>query len=393
MFLYIAILIAILLGLVYEQNACPAYSPRTRGVGAFLLVAVIGLVAGLRDMMGGYDVYVYANVFEDLAKNQEFSLGMFFSLGSQEETAMGQEPGWILYNRFVGFFTESRYAFFFFTSMLSFFFLFRHLRKFAPYFFFALLIIFCRQFLQSFIYVRQFLACVTVWFALDFAIRRKLLPFLLVVFVAMNIHTSGFIFLIVYPLARWKMPVWIMLGGFAAALAMGLTPGFSALLESFGGLVENEKAMGYAESTGGGAHLFYMIEGLLMAAALMMARRSIYGIRTASVGSFGRFSGLKKYVPSVAVESTARNICLFNVTFLYVCASLTTLQSPGMMRLIWVFWIGPICMLPYICEKMDAGKSAALFKLIIILYFITAFWLFAFRFNLGEHLDYKTFLF
>ena len=28
MFLYIAILIAILLGLIYEQNACPAYSPR-----------------------------------------------------------------------------------------------------------------------------------------------------------------------------------------------------------------------------------------------------------------------------------------------------------------------------------------------------------------------------
>ena len=392
MFLYISILVFIFIGLIYEQNTCPPYSPKTRGAAAFLLVLAIGFVVGLRDMMGGYDVYVYANIFESLARKQEFSLGMFFNLGSQEETAMGQEPGWLLYNKIVGIFTANSNTFFFVTAMLSYVFLFRHLRKFAPYFFFALLIIFCRQFLQSFIYVRQFFACMTVWFALDFAIKRKLIPFLLVVFVAMNIHISGLIFIIVYPLARWKMPLVIMLGGFAAALVMGLTPGFGALLESFGEAAGNEKAMGYSEGTGGGVHLFYMIEGVLMAAALLMARSSVYGTQPKSVPA-GRFGQLAQYIPRADVESNARTLCLFNVSFLYICASLTTLQSPGMMRLIWVYWIGPICMLPYICERMVAGSGKNVFKFLVVLYFLTAFWLFAIRFDAGALLDYKTFLF
>lgn len=393
MYLYIILTAALVGALIYEQNACPAYSPRARGFGAFALVFFMGLIVGLRDMMGGYDVDIYAYTFESLAQNQEFSLDMFFKLGSQEETAMGQEPGWLLYNRALGFFTGDRYAFFFVTAMLCYLALFRHLRKFAPYFFFALLIIFCRQFLQSFIYMRQFMACMVVWFALDFAIKRKLLPFLLIVWLAMNIHISGFLFLIVYPLARWKMPPWIMLGGFAAALAMGLTPGFGALLESFGGAVGNEKAMGYAEGTGGGAHLFYMTEGLLMAFALIIARASVYGNGPAASASGGALTRLARFVPRANVESNARTICLFNVMFLYICASLTTLQSPGMMRLIWVFWIGPICMLPYICEKIVAGAGQTFFKALIVLYFIAAFWLFAVRFDNGELLNYRTFLF
>ena len=397
MFLYIAIFAVILCGIVYEQGLGRIYAPQTHGFRAFVVVFVIGLIAGLRDMMGGTDVYVYADIFENLAKTQEFSLGMFFSLGS-EGRVMGAEPGWILYNRLVGLFTDNRYVFFFVTSLLCYLALFRHLRKFAPYFFFALLIIFCRQFLQSFIYVRQFMACMIVWFALDFAIKRRLIPFLAVVLVAMNIHVCGFLFVIVYPLIRWKMPGFVMLGGFAAALAMGLTPAFGAFLESFGTFVGNEKAVGYAEGTGGGAHLFYMAEGLLMAAAMLMARPAVYGRDVPAPIPGGNAAGsalarLKARLPRSAVDSSPRTVAMFNVMFLYICTSLTTLQSPGMMRLIWVFWIGPICMLPYVCEKIIAGGGRSFFKALIILYFIAAFWLFAVRFDSGEMLNYRTFLF
>lgn len=386
MWLYISLLFLIFCGLVYEQSACPAYSPRTRGFGAFLLVFLIGLIVGVRDMLGGYDVYCYANFFEGIT-NRDLSLDMFFSLGGENK----KDAGWIFYNKVIHVFSENKYALFFVTSVLSYLFLFFHLRRYAPYFFFALLIIFCRQFLQSFVYIRQFFACMVAWFAVDFAIKRKPIPFIATVFFAANIHLGALVFAPVYFIARWKMPVVVILGGIFTAMFLGLTPAFGAFLNSFGETFENEKALGYVESTGGGVHPFYAAEGVLIALALLVSRKSVYG--DCGGRSFSVFSRLNKYIPIAKVESNPNTKAMFNITFLYVCASLTTLQSPGMMRLIWVFWIGPICMLPYICEKMDAGKSAAAFKFVIILYFIAAFWLFACRFDGGDLLYYKTFLF
>ena len=40
-----------------------------------------------------------------------------------------------------------------------------------------------------------------------------------------------------------------------------------------------------------------------------------------------------------------------------------------------------------------AGSGRSFFKALIILYFIAAFWLFAVRFDFGEMLNYRTFLF
>ena len=110
-------------------------------------------------------------------------------------------------------------------------------------------------------------------------------------------------------------------------------------------------------------------------------------------GGGSALARLRARLPRVALDSSPRTVAMFNVMFLYICASLATLQSPGMMRLIWVFWIGPICMLPYVCEKIIAGGGRSFFKALIILYFIAAFWLFAVRFDFGEMLHYRTFLF
>lgn len=391
MWIYIFLLILLLCSLVYEQQTSCVYSPRTRGAYAFFVVSLLGLVVGLRDMIGGSDVYVYANVFENLAKTQEFSWKMFFSLGT-EGRVFGAEPGWLLYNLVVGVFTSDSYIFFLVTAVLSYLSLFRHLRKYAPYFFFALLIIFCRQFLQSFIYVRQFFACMLVWFALDFAIKRKLIPFLVIVFCAMNIHISGLLFAVVYPVARWRISWWIMLSGFSVALLLGLTPGFANVLNTFGELVENEKALGYSENSLGGAHVFYLVEGILISLVILITRKKVYCVQN-DVPRGIQICETRKCMQGKNEEIEVRLIALFNITFLYVCASLTTLQSPGCMRLIWVFWIGPICMLPYVLEKIISGRISAVFKLLIIMYFIAAFWLFLNRFDNGDLMNYKTFLY
>jgi len=387
MVIYFVFLAAILVGIVYEQRK-PPFSPTARVPAGFLLVLAIGLACGVRDITcGGYDSEIYAWMFSE-SRNTQFSPDMFFKLGGHEGTPHAVEPGYALFNRIVGWFTDDVNVFFIITALLSYLMLFAHLKKYAPYFFFALLIIFCRQFLQSFVYVRQFLACMVVWWALGFAIKRKPIPFLILIFVATNIHISALIFATVYPVARWKIPGIVMLGGFCVALGAGLTPGFAQLLNVFGDATDNNKAHGYAGGMAG-VHIFYAAEALLIAAGILISKSAIYGDQLAK--KVRGWTKIAERLPRVAIESNVVNIALFNVTYLYVCASMLTLRNPGAMRLIWVLWIGPICMLPLICEKIVSGALRNVFKALVISYFITAFFLYASRFNQGVFLNYKTF--
>jgi len=136
-------------------------------------------------------------------------------------------------------------------------------------------------------------------------------------------------------------------------------------------------------------HIFYAAEALLIAAGILISKSAIYGDQLAK--KVRGWTKIAEKLPRVAIESNAVNIALFNVTYLYVCASMLTLRNPGAMRLIWVLWIGPICMLPLICEKIVSGALRNVFKALVISYFITAFFLYASRFSQGVFLNYKTF--
>lgn len=436
----IAVYIVILVALTYEQSVGEAYSPRFRGLFAFAIMLLLAVMAGTRGHFGGYDIENYLAYFRDASKI-DLSLADLFSLEARgSKTAF--EPIWTLYNRFIGLFTSDGNAFLFVTSVIGWLLIYRHLRKYAPFFFFALMILFCRQYFQSFVYLRQALACAVVWFGVDFAYKRKLIPFLLTVFVAMNLHISGLIFIIVYPLARWRMPFLVLFGGFFVALALGVTPGFRMILNFVGMSVGNDKALGYAEGVGlFGVHIYYLLEALFIGFALLLTRRAIYArngsntfppppilppppgvpanvavpvpvpvpapapvpavsegnVSGVPVRTRSRVAQISEEGPgflqrlSLKIKTDDRTVCLFNITFLYVCASMTTLQSPGCMRLIWVFWIGPACTFPLLLERLVYGTGGKLLKVVAVLYFTVACLMYVVRFNGGQMLDFQPF--
>lgn len=78
---------------------------------AFFIIFLISCVAGLRDMIGGYDVYIYGEFFDGLSLKD-------FEDGSYVMNLLF-EKGYTLYCYFIHLFTDNRYVFFFITSIIS----------------------------------------------------------------------------------------------------------------------------------------------------------------------------------------------------------------------------------------------------------------------------------
>lgn len=92
------------------------------------------------------------------------------------------------------YFTDNRYVFFFITSIISYLLVSKSMKLCEEIILFSLFIFFCKYFLMSFVYVRQFLAMGIVWLAVPFIINRNFLKFSIVVLLASTLHTSAVIF-------------------------------------------------------------------------------------------------------------------------------------------------------------------------------------------------------
>ena len=73
----------------------------------FTFCLCIGLFVGLSDMLGGYDRYIYCEVFEIMHEN--ITKGIF--INEQFLSFFGKEPVYGLINDCIAFFTPNRYIF------------------------------------------------------------------------------------------------------------------------------------------------------------------------------------------------------------------------------------------------------------------------------------------
>ena len=113
---------------------------------AFFIIFLISCVAGLRDMIGGYDVYIYGEFFDGLSLKD-------FEDGSYVMNLLF-EKGYTLYCYFIHLFTDNRYVFFFITSIISYLLVSKSMKLCEEIILFSLFIFFCKYFLMSFVYVR-----------------------------------------------------------------------------------------------------------------------------------------------------------------------------------------------------------------------------------------------
>ena len=270
----------------------------------------ICFVCGFRDMLGGYDCYIYGEVFDvtsnELDRGVPFNLTTAFRLNEKEQ-------GYALLNVLVGYISANRYIFLLIISIITFASLFHHIKNYTKYPHLSFFILFCLFYFFTFTYLRQVLAACISWYSIPFAVKRKPIQFFLIVALAASFHNSALLFGLIYFISNKRFSKQQIIFSLIASLLLGLTPIATTIFDVLGGSVNEEKAMGSLSSTGS-VRIEYILEAVFFLALI------IY-----------RYDGIAKDKLST---------CMLNISlmFMFILTFFVKFTDGG--RMSWFFLIG-----------------------------------------------------
>lgn len=331
---------------------------RTQVVAMSLFMIALGAFVGLGDMLGGYDRYIYGEVFDFMADDNR--------MGDNPWTTdafafYGTEFGYGTWEALMSYVTANRYIFIFATTMVIYILLIQSLRQYVDNAPFAVVMFMGLWFFFTFTYLRQVMACSICWLSVRYILDRKLVPFLIVWFIGYSFHNSAIIFLPAYFIPIRKFPIkwviWVMVG----ALLVGLTPFPQGLFDAYGDVNEQRiNVEDYARDAG--FRWAYLIEAV-----------------------FFLFVILTNY-KQIALQK--KNIVMLNMALVFCAILLVFVRSENGGRLGWFYMIGVMCTMANLCIKKNKLLTNGAYMMVV------AFFLFyrvldAWAFNMTP---YKTFL-
>ena len=228
-----------------------------------LLFALGGLClfVGLSDMLGGYDRYIYADLFDNAADvinsgSSNFKDAYIFDIYSSEF-------GYCWLNVIIAFFTSNRYIFILLLTIIIYVNIYNILQKYTQNYAFALLIFMGFWFFFTFTYLRQVLAATFAWYSIKYILNRDLKRFIAVMVLASSFHNSAIIFSPLYfvPIIKFKRDVIIYIA--VVMFLLGLSGLPSSLYEAYG---EASGALARAHGYSGdsNARWAYLIEAFVL---------------------------------------------------------------------------------------------------------------------------------
>lgn len=285
-----------------------------------LYCLAIGAFVGMSDMLGGYDRYIYAEVFSAIADNLHRGNGLF---NSTFQSFFSTEPIYGFINSFIGLITPNRYAFIFLYTVGMYGLLSVTIYKFTTKPFFSFLLFLGFLFFFSFTYLRQILACGVCWYAIPYAAKRKLNNFVILVLVASLIHNSAAYFILLYfiPLKKFSKSSIILV------MILLFVIGFFSISRYFfyisEDIIDNERFAGYG--TRNVLRIEYVIESIVFIAILLY-----------------NYSKIKTDNYSLTVLNVYLMFC---GTLLFFCTS----TDGG--RISWYYSIGVFILITEFCQK------------------------------------------
>lgn len=254
MFVYFLILIVAFVYYVLAHETNKSNSPLLLGV-FFLYCA---LFIGLGDMIGGYDRYIYGEMFDSIAdatdSGRDYSRLLFL--------VNGREYGYFLWEILVSQLTANRYIFILFSSLLMYFLYYKAFRKYISDYPLASIIFLGLFFYFSITYMRQALAVGIAWQGIKYLYERKAIKFFLIVALAYSFHNSALVFAVAYFIPIKKYSKKTILYFLMLCLLVGMSPIPTILIASAG------DTQGMAERTGkyqddmSGFRIEYIIEAI-----------------------------------------------------------------------------------------------------------------------------------
>lgn len=255
--LYISVFIIVLFFYVKTYNTKYAHDPKILALIIFLLAMVVGM----SDMLGGYDRYLYADLFDREADRVTVGLPSM-AYDNPLYVSYESEMAYVLWNILVAHVTENRYIFILLSTLFMFLLVYKSIRDYIDdNYFFAVLAFLAIWFFFSHTYLRQAMATVVAWYGMRYAIQRKPLGFFLCAFIAYEFHNSAIVFFPFYflPLKKWhKRKVILTL---IILFVIGFTGLTSSLYTIYGGDDESSRNHAYdIDDTGGRmAYLFEIV--------------------------------------------------------------------------------------------------------------------------------------
>lgn len=225
LFVYIAITFIFFQSVIHEKNM------KNKRQLAFVFM-IMALIVGFGDMLGGYDRYVYCELFDRTADDVIAGRNPF----SKDAFIMGysSEMAYVVLNIIIAQVTANRYIFILLLTIFIYVMMYLSMKDYLENYPFGLLMFSALYFFFTFTYLRQVCATCFAWFSFRYVLKRKLLPYLICWFIAYKFHNSAIIFLPMYfmPLKKYskKTIIYVMI----ALLLLGST-GISASLYSMYG--------------------------------------------------------------------------------------------------------------------------------------------------------------
>ena len=326
----------------------------------FFMLA-LGLFIGLADMLGGYDRYIYAELFDSMADvtraggNPWRSYAYGFFRG---------EFGYGSLSALLSFLTSNRYIYILILTLIIYVLLFLSLKEYAENAPFAIVMFMGLWMFFTFTYLRQVLGCSIAWLSIRYILKRDFKRFLLVWFIAFSFHHSAVVFFPMYfvPIKKYSKNRVIIL--MIAAFLIGLTSIPQNLFETYGE-IETERVSGETYAMDAGFRFAYLLEA-----------------------GFFLFVILYNYK---LISRNRRDVVLLNMALVFCAILLVFIRSENGGRLGWYYMLGVFCTLSNICvqKKNITVQGAGLIVVSLLLY--SRIYI-AWQNNMMGLYPYKTFL-
>ncbi|MGM9813181.1 MAG: EpsG family protein [Muribaculaceae bacterium] len=320
MLTYILVLFAVILLYLLTYDSEKAQS---KGI-LFGMMLLLGLFVGISDMLGGYDRYIYCELFDGLCESvsdgvplQETALYVFYPT----------EFGYDTLNYIISFVTQNRYVFILIYTIIVYLCLYQSLKRYANNYPFAVMLFMGIWFFFTFTYLRQVLAASVCWLAIKYVVERKPVKFFAIVLLAYTIHNSAIVFAPLYFLPNIKFKPWMVLTGLAVCLAIGLTSIPADLFEQYGEITNAELRMGAMEEQNTiGFRFEYLLEAVVFVTLILM-----------------RYDRID--------ENNNIEVTVVNMAFMFCGILLVFVQSQNGGRLSWNYMSGLIATLTIMATK------------------------------------------
>lgn len=284
----------------------------------FLFLLGLSLFVGFSDMFGGYDRYIYGEIFDNIADvttiKGDYSDSLYYY-------SYSSEVGYTFLNVLISFFTENRYIFILIVTLIIYTCLFISLRKYTENYPLAVVLFMGLWFFFTFTYLRQVLAATIVWLSIQYVVERKFWKFLVVFLIGFSMHNSAIIFFPLYFIPLKKISPKLIVGVMLFLLLLGLSPLPNSLFEVYESSSIVERHAEYNAS--GGLRVAYILEAFFF----------LYLI-------------LKNYKN---IPNDKQHVVLLNMALVFCGILLLFVRSENGGRLSWYYMIGIIATITSIC--------------------------------------------